>query len=105
MLAAGGEDDSLAGQLLGKEEDEQALEEDGVHLEVVGGQDCPAVSAQEAALGELRSLRCGRPAATRCWRRSPATEGAVLLVTHQEGPVQALQPQRFVLMPDGIADW
>lgn len=45
------------------------------------------------------------PAATRCWRHSPATDGALLLVTHQEGPVQALQPQRFVLMPDGIADW
>lgn len=45
------------------------------------------------------------PTATRCWRRSPATDGALLLVTHQEGPVQALRPQRFVLMPDGIADW
>lgn len=64
MLAACGEDDSPAGQLLGKEEDEQALEEDGGHLEVVGGQDCPAVSAQEAALGELRSLRCWRDAVT-----------------------------------------
>ncbi len=29
--------------------------------------------------------------------------GAVTLVTHQEGAVQALQPQRFILMPDGIA--
>ena len=31
--------------------------------------------------------------------------GAVLLVTHDEGAVQALQPERVVLMPDGIADW
>ncbi len=31
--------------------------------------------------------------------------GAVLLVTHDEDAVQALQPQRVVLMPEGIADW
>jgi len=31
--------------------------------------------------------------------------GAVLLVTHDEGAVQALQPQRVILMPDGITDW
>ena len=31
--------------------------------------------------------------------------GAVLLVTHDEGAVQALRPQRVVLMPDGITDW
>ena len=31
--------------------------------------------------------------------------GAVLLVTHDEGAVQALQPQRVVLMPEGVADW
>ncbi len=30
---------------------------------------------------------------------------ALLLVTHDEGAVQALQPQRVVLMPEGIADW
>ena len=30
---------------------------------------------------------------------------ALLLVTHDEGAVQALQPERVVLMPDGIADW
>ena len=34
-----------------------------------------------------------------------AYPGAVLLVTHDEGAVQALQPQRVVLMPDGIVDW
>jgi ATPase subunit of ABC transporter with duplicated ATPase domains len=31
--------------------------------------------------------------------------GAVLLVTHDEGAVQALQPQRVVLMPEGVTDW
>ncbi|HSR25557.1 MAG TPA: ABC-F family ATP-binding cassette domain-containing protein, partial [Candidatus Eisenbacteria bacterium] len=31
--------------------------------------------------------------------------GAVLLVTHDEGAVQALRPQRVVLMPEGIGDW
>ncbi len=32
-------------------------------------------------------------------------KGAVLLVTHDEGAVQALQPERVVLMPDGGVDW
>jgi ATPase subunit of ABC transporter with duplicated ATPase domains len=31
--------------------------------------------------------------------------GAVLLVTHDEGAVQALQPQRVLLLPEGITDW
>jgi ATPase subunit of ABC transporter with duplicated ATPase domains len=31
--------------------------------------------------------------------------GAVLLVTHDEGAVQALQPQHVILMPEGTADW
>jgi ATPase subunit of ABC transporter with duplicated ATPase domains len=31
--------------------------------------------------------------------------GAVLLVTHDEGAVQALRPERVVLMPEGTADW
>jgi ATPase subunit of ABC transporter with duplicated ATPase domains len=31
--------------------------------------------------------------------------GAVLLVTHDEGAVQALQPRRVVLMPEGVTDW
>ena len=31
--------------------------------------------------------------------------GAVLLVTHDEGAVQTLKPERVLLMPDGAADW
>ena len=31
--------------------------------------------------------------------------GAVLLVTHDEAAVQALQPQRVLLLPEGIQDW
>jgi ATPase subunit of ABC transporter with duplicated ATPase domains len=31
--------------------------------------------------------------------------GAVLLVTHDEGAVQALRPGRVILMPEGITDW
>jgi ATPase subunit of ABC transporter with duplicated ATPase domains len=30
--------------------------------------------------------------------------GAVLLVTHDEGAVQALRPERLLLLPDGVAD-
>jgi ATPase subunit of ABC transporter with duplicated ATPase domains len=31
-------------------------------------------------------------------------EGAVVLVTHDEGAVEALQPERVVLLPDGVED-
>ncbi|RIY30034.1 ABC transporter, partial [Bifidobacteriaceae bacterium NR016] len=31
-------------------------------------------------------------------------EGAIVLVTHDEGAVQALQPERVLLMPDGDED-
>ncbi len=30
--------------------------------------------------------------------------GAVVLVTHDEGAVQALQPERVILLPDGVED-
>src|SRR3712207_1062063 len=30
--------------------------------------------------------------------------GAVVLVTHDEGAVEALQPERVVLLPDGVED-
>jgi ATPase subunit of ABC transporter with duplicated ATPase domains len=30
--------------------------------------------------------------------------GAVVLVTHDEGAVQALSPERVVLLPDGVED-
>jgi len=32
-------------------------------------------------------------------------EGAVVLVTHDEGAVAALQPQRLILLPDGVEDF
>ena len=30
--------------------------------------------------------------------------GAIVLVTHDEGAVEALQPERVVLLPDGVED-
>ena len=30
--------------------------------------------------------------------------GAVVLVTHDEGAVDALQPERLILLPDGVED-
>jgi ATPase subunit of ABC transporter with duplicated ATPase domains len=30
--------------------------------------------------------------------------GAVVLVTHDEGAVQALQPEKVILLPDGVED-
>jgi ATPase subunit of ABC transporter with duplicated ATPase domains len=31
-------------------------------------------------------------------------EGAVVLVTHDEGAVDALEPERVLLLPDGVED-
>ena len=36
--------------------------------------------------------------------RSLANEGAIVLVTHDEGAVQALQPDRVLILPDGVED-
>jgi len=33
-----------------------------------------------------------------------AYEGAVVLVTHDEGAVEALSPERLILLPDGVED-
>jgi ATPase subunit of ABC transporter with duplicated ATPase domains len=30
--------------------------------------------------------------------------GAIVLVTHDEGAVEALEPERVVLLPDGVED-
>jgi ATPase subunit of ABC transporter with duplicated ATPase domains len=30
--------------------------------------------------------------------------GAIVLVTHDEGAVEALQPERVLLLPDGVED-
>ena len=30
--------------------------------------------------------------------------GAIVLVTHDEGAVEALQPERVILLPDGVED-
>jgi ATPase subunit of ABC transporter with duplicated ATPase domains len=44
-------------------------------------------ASREQVLGALRSYK-----------------GAIVLVTHDEGAVQALQPERVLLLPDGIED-
>jgi ATPase subunit of ABC transporter with duplicated ATPase domains len=31
-------------------------------------------------------------------------QGAIVLVTHDEGAVEALRPERVVLLPDGVED-
>jgi ATPase subunit of ABC transporter with duplicated ATPase domains len=31
-------------------------------------------------------------------------EGAIVLVTHDEGAVEALEPERILLLPDGVED-
>ncbi len=44
-------------------------------------------ASREEILGALRSY-----------------EGAVVLVSHDEGAVEALNPERVVLLPDGVED-
>ncbi|MGA8978750.1 MAG: ATP-binding cassette domain-containing protein, partial [Pedococcus sp.] len=44
-------------------------------------------ASREEILGALRSYK-----------------GAVVLVTHDEGAVEALEPERILLLPDGIED-
>ena len=38
------------------------------------------------------------------WLHNPTPEGAVVLVSHDEGAVQALNPERVLLLPDGDED-
>ena len=45
-----------------------------------------------------------RPRAPRCSPRSSVTPGAIVLVTHDEGAVDALDPDRVLLLPDGVED-
>ena len=45
-----------------------------------------------------------RPAASRCSRRCAPTPGAIVLVTHDEGAVHALNPDKVILLPDGTED-
>jgi ATPase subunit of ABC transporter with duplicated ATPase domains len=44
-------------------------------------------ASREEILGALRSF-----------------SGAVVLVTHDEGAVHALEPERIILLPDGVED-
>ena len=37
-------------------------------------------------------------------RRDPPYEGAIVLVTHDEGAVHALEPDRVLILPDGVED-
>ena len=45
-----------------------------------------------------------RPAARRSSGALRTYKGAVVLVTHDEGAVEALQPERIILLPDGVED-
>ncbi len=47
----------------------------------------PHPASREEILGALRTYK-----------------GAVILVTHDEGAVEALEPERIILLPDGVED-
>ena len=45
-----------------------------------------------------------RPRVRRCCAAIKRYAGAVVLVTHDEGAVDALDPDRVLLLPDGVED-
>ena len=45
-----------------------------------------------------------RSAASRCSTALRTYAGAIVLVTHDEGAVEALQPEKVILLPDGVED-
>ena len=71
----------------------------------------------QARAGPARGLRRERAAARRADqqpgpgqqgrdpdRAAPVQRGAIVLVTHDEGAVEALGPERVLLLPDGVED-
>jgi ATP-binding cassette subfamily F protein 3 len=46
-------------------------------------------------------------AEARGWRRAAlrSYRGAIVLVTHDEGAVSALTPEKVLLLPDGVEDY
>ena len=44
------------------------------------------------------------PAAVEILGALAGYEGAVVLVSHDEGAVEALNPERVLIMPDGVED-
>ena len=45
-----------------------------------------------------------RPAGSRCSTRCAGSTGAVVLVTHDPGAVEALDPDKVIVLPDGTED-
>ncbi len=45
-----------------------------------------------------------RPPARRCSSAIRSYEGSIILVTHDEGAVAALEPDRVLILPDGVED-
>jgi hypothetical protein len=94
LLAAGGEQDAPAGQLQ-EEQGVEALQADGIHREVVAGQDRPALSRQEATPGEPCSPRCGRHALAE--QVSDAGRGDPMAEFEQLASDALVTPKRFSL--------
>ena len=77
----------------------------------VGRREDPAGAGDPRRVGGQRAAarradqqpRPGQPR-RRCWPRSARYEGAIVLVTHDEGAVEALQPDRVLILPDGVED-
>ena len=62
---------------------------------------CPAPTC---CCSTSRPTTWTRPPARRCSARSARYQGAIILVTHDEGAVAALEPDRVLILPDGVED-
>ena len=65
---------------------------------------CWSSPAPTCCCSTSRPTTSTRPPARRCSARCAPTQGAIVLVTHDEGAVAALEPERVLLLPDGVED-
>ena len=81
-------------------------------IAILGTRGIPAsYSGFETAVEQLASRLTARGHEVIVYCRSHVVDpslrtykGAVVLVTHDEGAVEALQPERIILLPDGVED-
>ena len=69
-----------------------------------GAGDARGVRAPTCCCSTSPRTTSTRPAGTRSSSALARYEGAVVLVSHDEGAVEALNPERVLILPDGVED-